>query len=69
MEIGERLNFNSKVMEFCFRAIGWKHTNDQEESLNRYTDCVAKSIIAEQLFRAELTRNRPGLPEATTDDE
>ena len=63
MEIGERINFNGKVMEFCFRAIQWKHTSDQEESLNTYTDCVAKSIIAEQLFRAELTRARPGLPE------
>jgi len=62
MEIGERLNFNSKVMEFCFRAIGWKHTQDQTESLNSYTDCVTKCIIAEQLFRAEFTRARPGAP-------
>jgi len=63
MEIGERLNFNSKLMEFCFKAIGWKHTEDQDQYLSRFSDCVAKTAIAEQLFRAEFTRKRPGLPE------
>jgi len=57
------LNFNSKLMEFCFKAIGWKHTEDQDQYLSRFSDCVAKTAIAEQLFRAEFTRKRPGLPE------
>jgi hypothetical protein len=69
MEIGERLNFNSKVMEFCFKAIGWKHNEDQEEHLNRFADCVGKTAISEQLFRAEFTRMRPGLPEQVPDDD
>lgn len=69
MEIGERLNFNSKVMDFCMKVIGWKHTDPQEQSLNQYTDCVAKTIIAEQLFRAEFSRRRPGLPEEVPDDD
>ena len=69
MEIGERLNFNSKVMEYCLNTIGWKHTEDQDEALNRFTNCVGNSIIAEQLFRAELYRVRPGLPDKGTPAE
>ena len=71
MNIGERLNFNTKIMEFCLSRIGWTHKGDQEEALNNFNGCVSSSIIAEQLFRAELNRVRPGVfkvPEEEDDE-
>lgn len=52
MNIGERLNFNTKIMQFCLGQSQWTPKGDQEEATDRYTQCVAQSIIAEQLFRA-----------------
>ena len=52
MNIGERLSFNAKVMQFCLYQSGWSPKVDEEEAAQRYSDCVSHSIIAEQLFRA-----------------
>ena len=49
--------------------IGWKHTENQQEALNRYGDCMTKTIIAEQLFRSEMGRPRPGWYQAPEDDD
>jgi hypothetical protein len=54
MQIAERLSFNNKVMDFCLRTINWKQDGDQDTYLSSFAGCVEKSIIAEQLFRAEL---------------
>lgn len=61
MEIGERLNFNTKIMEFCLQRINWTQKTEQTEALNRFGQCVFQSAMAEQLFRAELSRPRPGV--------
>lgn len=62
MQISERLHFNLKVMDFCLKAINWTQHGDQEEYINSYGGCLEKAIIAEQIFRAEIVRPRPGLP-------
>lgn len=62
MDIAERLNFNNKIMDFCLRRLGWTANGDQEEYTNIYSQCLVKSALAEQLFRAELSRPRPGIP-------
>lgn len=69
MNIGERLNFNSKLMEFCLHQTKWTQQEEQQQALDRYGDCVSKSIIAEQLFRAEIGRTRPGWFKVPTDDD
>lgn len=71
MNIGERLNFNSKIMEFCLWHSGWTPKGNEEEAENNFGNCVARSIVAEQLFRAELNRIRPGVfkVEGPEDDE
>ena len=62
MQISERLNFNNKLMEFCLRTLDWKQNGPQDEYLSSYTGCLERTIIAEQLFRAEIRRPRPGMP-------
>lgn len=62
MQISERLNFNNKLMDFCLKTINWKQNGPQDEYLQEYAGCLEKTIIAEQIFRSELTRTRPGLP-------
>lgn len=52
MNIGERLSFNAKVMQFCLYQSGWTPKGQEEEAVERYTNCLSNSIIAEQLFRA-----------------
>ena len=52
MDIGERINFNSKIMQYCLYLNKWKPTDNQEEALDRFGDCMTRSVIAEQLFRA-----------------
>ena len=69
MNIGERLSFNSKLMEFCLWQSNWSHKGNESEALDRYGDCVAKTIVAEQLFRAELNRTRPGVIPPPVDDD
>jgi hypothetical protein len=69
MNIGERLNFNSRLMEFCLGQSKWTHKEDQHEALDRYSDCLAKTIIAEQLFRSELARPRPGWYKGEPEDD
>ena len=69
MNIGERLNFNSKIMEFCLSRIGWSHKGDQEAALDQFSGCVTASVIAEQLFRAEINRVKPGLFKVPEPDE
>jgi hypothetical protein len=69
MDIAERLNFNNKVMDFCLRTVGWTQRGPQEEYLESYSGCLNRAILAEQLFRAEISRPRPGLPIATEEEE
>jgi hypothetical protein len=69
MDIGERFNFNSKIMQFCLGQSQWTHKGDQDEALNRYSQCVAHSIVAEQLFRAELDRPKPGVYKIPLEDD
>ena len=69
MNIGERLNFNSKLMEFCLWKSKWTPKEDQQEVMDRYADCMTKTIIAEQLFRSELGRMRPGWDKVVGDDD
>jgi hypothetical protein len=68
MQIAERLSFNNKVMDFCLRTLNWKQDEDQDTYMGKFTGCVEKAIIAEQLFRAELSRPRPGIPVRTTEE-
>jgi hypothetical protein len=69
MQISERLNFNGLLMEFCLRTIQWSPKKPEEEQLNNFTSCLSRTVIAEQLFRAELTRERPGMPPQEEEDE
>lgn len=69
MQIAERLNFNSRLMDFCLRAIDWKENGPQEAYLGSFAACLDRTIIAEQLFRAELTRPRPGIHVRTEEEE
>ena len=69
MDIGERLNFNTKIMGFCLGQSQWTQKGDQEEALNRYSQCMAQSIVAEQLFRAELDRPKPGVFRFAVEDD
>ena len=70
MQLSERFNFNSKLMDFCPKSSGWKQDETAEEVyLGRFAGCLERTVIAEQIFRAELTRPRPGLPEPTPTDE
>lgn len=69
MQIAERLSFNNKVMDFCLRAISWKQGGDDSAYLGAYAGCLEKTIIAEQIYRAELNRARPGVPVRTSDEE
>ena len=62
MQLSERLNFNMKLMDFCLHAINWSQKGDQDEYLNSFAGCVERTIIVEQIFRAEIVRPRPGLP-------
>lgn len=68
MQIAERLSFNNKVMDFCLRTLNWKQDEDQDTYMGNFAGCVEKAIIAEQLFRAELSRPRPGIPVRTTEE-
>ena len=69
MQLAERLNFNNKLMDFCLRAVDWKENGSQDEYLGKYSSCIEKSIVAEQLFRSELTRIRPGLLNRNADEQ
>lgn len=69
MQIAERLSFNNKIMDFCLRGLNWKQEGDEDNYLSAFTGCVEKSIIAEQIFRAELSRPRPGIFVSTSGDE
>lgn len=69
MQIAERLNFNTRLMDFCLRAIDWKENGPQETYLGTFAACLERTIIAEQLFRAELTRPRPGIYVRTAEDD
>jgi hypothetical protein len=69
MQISERLNFNSKLMDFCLRATQWKEDGPQEALLENYNYCIQKVIIAEQIYRAELIRPRPGVPVRAEEEE
>lgn len=69
MQISERLNFNSKLMDFCLRATQWKEDGPQEALLENYNYCIQKVIIAEQIYRSELTRPRPGVPVRAEEEE
>lgn len=69
MQIAERLSFNNKIMDFCLRGLNWKQEGDEDHYLSAFTGCVEKSIIAEQIFRAELTRPRPGILVRTPEEE
>jgi hypothetical protein len=63
MQISERLSFNTQLMDFCLRSINWKQEGPQDQYLGYYASCLEKTVIAEQIFRSELVRSRPGLPE------
>jgi hypothetical protein len=69
MQISERLNFNSKLMDFCLRATQWKEDGPQESLLENYNYCIQKVIIAEQIYRSELIRPRPGVPVRAEEEE
>lgn len=69
MQISERLNFNSKVMDFCLRATQWREDGPQDALLENYNFCLQKVIIAEQIYRAELNRPRPGVPVRAVEEE
>ena len=69
MQISERLNFNNKIMDFCLRATQWKEDGPQDALLENFNYCVQKVIIAEQIYRAELTRPRPGVPVRAVEEE
>jgi hypothetical protein len=69
MEVSERLGFNIKIMDFCLRGVHWKQEGNQENYISAFNWCVEKSIIAEQIFRAELKRPRPGILVKTPEDE
>ncbi len=68
MDIGERINFNAKVIQYCLNLNNWKMNENQDEALDRFQDCMTRSIIAEQLFRAELNRTRPGIFKEESDE-
>ena len=69
MQISERLNFNSKLMDFCLRATQWKEDGPQEALLENYNYCIQKVIIAEQIYRSELIRPRHGVPVRAEEEE
>lgn len=56
-------------MDFCLRAINWKEDGPQETYLGQFAGCLERTVIAEQLFRAELTRPRPGIYVRTPEEE
>lgn len=60
MDIGERVGFNAKVMHCCLSWSKWKPKED-EQALRRFGECMTNAVIAEQLFRAELYREKPGV--------
>lgn len=60
MDIGERISFNAKVMHYCLKWSDWKPSENENEALSRYGNCMTNAVIAEQIFRAELNRVRPG---------
>ncbi len=61
MDIGERVSFNAKVMHYCLKRTNWKQSEDQDECYKTFANCVTNTVIAEQLFRVELGRVRPGI--------
>jgi hypothetical protein len=69
MQISERLSFNNKLMDFCLRTVNWKQDGEQDAYLGSYTGCLERTIIAEQMFRAELSRARPGVLVRSSDEE
>jgi len=69
MQISERLSFNNKLMDFCLRTIGWSHEGNEFDQLHNYQGCLERTVIAEQIFRSELMRPRPGLPDPSAGDE
>ena len=56
-------------MDFCLRATQWKEDGPQEALLENYNYCIQKVIIAEQIYRAELIRPRPGVPVRAEEEE
>lgn len=56
-------------MEFCLGQSQWTYKGDQEEAFNNYSECLAKSIVAEQLFRAEINRPKPGWYRVASDED
>jgi hypothetical protein len=69
MQISERLSFNNKLMDFCLRTVNWKQDGEQDAYLGSYAGCLERTIIAEQMFRAELSRARPGVLVRSSDEE
>ena len=56
-------------MDFCLRATQWKEDGPQEALLENYNYCIQKVIIAEQIYRSELIRPRPGVPVRAEEEE
>lgn len=63
MEIQEREAFNFQLISWCIGRSGWDFNNHlAHEVSNNIDECFRKSLAAEQVFRAEVMRRRPGVP-------
>ena len=52
-------------MTYCLRKTNWTMDADQDELMNGYMDCLRKTFTFEQVYRAEMSRPRPGAPKIT----
>ena len=72
MEITERNIFNANLIQFCANKLKWSPGTDETEELGKFTTCIDRVIIAEQLFRAAILSPIPGSPpilEGYSEDE